>query len=88
MILITTISVISIILNVILFILVKNNLNKIDIYEKWILNYRELVKKTYTSLKEIDERQMFEKDDDVGFVFTSILSIIKELDEKIYDENA
>lgn len=87
-ILITIIMVVSVIFNGILIILIKNNLNKIDIYEKWVLNYRELVEKTYVSLKKIDERQMFEKDDDVGFVFTSILSIITDLNEKIYDENS
>jgi hypothetical protein len=31
----------------------------------------------------VDDRNLFEKDDDVGATFESILQIIKEFDEKI-----
>ena len=31
----------------------------------------------------VDDKNLFEKDDDVGFVFTEIVRITKEFDEKI-----
>ena len=35
------------------------------------------------TLVPLDEKGLFEKDDDVGFVFSEILRIIKEFDDKI-----
>ena len=34
----------------------------------------------------MDEKQIFEKDDEVGFVFSDILEIVKDLRTKIYEE--
>jgi hypothetical protein len=39
-------------------------------------------------MRELDQREMFEKDDEVGVVFVEITNIIEKLNEelKIYDE--
>jgi len=78
--------IISLIGNIILFKLFRINLTKVDIYEAWILGYKNQIEETYQALKFIDEKQIFEKDDEVGFVFSDILKIIKDLRTKIYEE--
>lgn len=78
--------IISLIGNIILFKLFRINLTKVDIYEAWILGYKNQIEETYQVLKFVDEKQIFEKDDEVGFVFSDILKIIKDLRTKIYEE--
>ncbi len=73
----------SIALNVFLYLALRNNLIKIQKYEEWVLSVLDELQKTYLRLKEVDDRQIFEKDDDVGFTFSSILNIIDELNKKI-----
>lgn len=79
--------VISLVLNIFLLTSLKINLKKIEIYESWILNYREIVKETYMSLKKVDDKEIFEKDDDVGAAFSNIMEIIQDLQEKTYEED-
>jgi len=78
--------IISLIGNIILFKLFRINLTKVDIYEAWILGYKNQIEETYQALKFVDEKQIFEKDDEVCFVFSDILKIIKDLRTKIYEE--
>ena len=78
--------IISLIINVLLFKLFTINLTKVEIYEAWILEYKNQINETYQALKFVDDKQIFEKDDEVGFVFSDILEIIKDLKTKIYDE--
>ena len=79
--------VISLVLNIFLLTSLKINLKKIEIYESWILNYREIVKETYMSLKKVDDKEIFEKDDDVGAAFSNIMEIIQDLQEKTHEED-
>jgi hypothetical protein len=41
-------------------------------------------------MKKIDDRNLFERDDDVGTTFSDLLALVKKFDEKIeyveYDE--
>ena len=60
-----------------------NQDKKLSIYTKWILEYRTKIDETYARLKSVDERNLFEKDDDVGFVFSELLRVMKEFDEDI-----
>jgi hypothetical protein len=79
--------VISLILNIFLITSLNINLKKIEIYESWILNYQKIVKETYLLLKEVDDKEIFEKDDEVGAVFSNIREIIQDLKEKTYEED-
>lgn len=54
----------------------------IETMENWNNQYKILVDNTYRKLKEIDEKQIFEKDDDVGFVFSEIVKLIEIIKEK------
>ena len=64
--------VISLVLNIFLITSLNINLKKIEIYESWIVNYQEIVKETYLLLKEVDDKEIFEKDDEVGSVFSNV----------------
>lgn len=79
--------VISLVLNIFLITSLNINLKKIEIYESWIVNYQEIVKETYLLLKEVDDKEIFEKDDEVGAVFSNIREIIQDLKEKTYEED-
>ncbi len=60
-----------------------NLLKKMEVYEDWLDMFRSEVSDVYNRIKAVDDRNLFEKDDDVGFVFSEIVKIIKEFDEKI-----
>lgn len=72
----------SICINVFLGYALDVNLDKIETYQNWILELKKDVVTTYTKLKDLDDKQMFEKDDDVGFVFSEILKLIEKLKER------
>ena len=54
-----------------------NALNKIESYEKFILDRREVYQQLLDNIRDIDSRELFEKDDDVGSVFTEIKNEIE-----------
>lgn len=54
----------------------------IETMQNWSIQYKTLVENTYRRLKEIDDKQIFEKDDDVGFVFSEIVRLIENIKEK------
>lgn len=60
-----------------------NLIKKVEVYEEWLDFFRTEVDDVYTRMKAVDERNLFEKDDDVGFVFSELLRISKEFSERI-----
>jgi len=73
---------ISICLNIYFFIKMNDLFDLIETMENWTLQYKNLVENTYRRLKELDEKQIFEKDDDVGFVFSEMVKLIEFIKEK------
>ena len=61
----------------------KRAFSQIDILEEWLIEFKLLINNTYKKLKNIDERGMFEKDDDVGIVFKNIIEIIDLTNKRI-----
>jgi len=57
-------------------------LDVIETMDNWSSQYRILVENTYRRLKDIDEKQIFEKDDEVGFVFSEMVKLIEFIKEK------
>ena len=57
-------------------------LDIVETMQEWTIQYRTLVENTYRKLKEIDDKQIFEKDDDVGFVFSEIVRLIELIKDK------
>ena len=60
-----------------------NLIKKVEVYEEWLDMFRDEIDQVYARIKMVDDKNLFEKDDDVGFVFTEIVRITKEFDEKI-----
>jgi len=56
---------------------------QIDIQEKYILEFYDLVKQSETKIKEIDNKQLFQSDDEVGFFFTNLKVIQEALSDYI-----
>lgn len=78
----------SILLNGFLFIALKRSLNKIENFEDRIITTHMLLNNMLKSMRDIDERGMFEKDDAVGSVFDQLHSLIKFYSKLIKTEDA
>jgi hypothetical protein len=57
--------------------------DKITTYENWVIEFHKDVNNTYTKLKQLDERNIFSRDDEVGFAFSQMVSIMEKLKDKI-----
>lgn len=57
--------------------------SQIDVQEKYILEFYDLVKQSELKIKEIDEKQLFQSDDEVGFFFTNLKVIQEALSDYI-----
>jgi hypothetical protein len=76
----------SVSVNVFLLITLKKLFIQVDILEDWIINFKKSVENTFNKLKDIDNRGIFEKDDDVGFLFSDLKQIIESLNKKVKEE--
>ena len=63
-----------------------NLYTKNSLYEDWILDIRNTLDEIKEEWRNIDTRQMFEKDDDVGVTFQEIDDLLKKINEKVVDE--
>ena len=71
----------SIIFNILLWKAGIRQLTINEMYVNWISDWREQVFKIWAHMKMLDEKQMFEKDDDVGIVFQDMKLLIKNLND-------
>jgi hypothetical protein len=55
----------------------------VDIQEKYITDFYELVKQSEIKIKEIDSKQLFQSDDEVGFFFNNLKTIQEALSDYI-----
>ena len=55
----------------------------IDVQEKYIMDFYDLVKQSEVKIKEIDSNQLFQSDDEVGFFFTNLKTIQEALSDYI-----
>lgn len=60
-----------------------NLIKKIEIYEEWVARFRTEADSLYDRLKMVDDKNLFERDDDVGFVFSEVVRITKEFNETV-----
>lgn len=78
---------ISLVTNIFLFVALKRAFYTIDILETWLVDFKKSIDNVYKKLKSIDERGIFEKDDDVGFLFNDIVNILKITNQRINDDS-
>jgi len=64
-----------------------NLLKKIEFYEETIESFYERLSITIHTMRAIDDKQMFEKDDEVGEVFSNLSDIIKQLYDLLYEDD-
>jgi uncharacterized protein YnzC (UPF0291/DUF896 family) len=57
-----------------------------QLLKEWISEFRVDVLKTFSHMKLLDDKQMFEKDDEVGILYQDISDLIKNLNNKIEEE--
>lgn len=78
---------ISVILNLVLLIGVRNLLRQNEQLEDRLVtlvqDVRTRVSTALENMKSIDNREMFEKDDEVGITFNEIKKIVEELDNEL-----
>lgn len=63
--------------------LITIQLKKIDIYTSWFLELQSKTNKIIRTMHELDDKQMFSKDDEVGAVFQQMVELIDDLETKI-----
>lgn len=56
---------------------------QIEVQETYILEFYDLVKTSEIKIKEIDSKQLFQSDDEVGFFFTNLKTIQEALSDYI-----
>ena len=78
--------VISIILNVALVYASYVAVKKIEIYEDNIVRFYEGATKILRTTRHLDNKEMFEKDDEVGDLFQQLITVIGELRGIIYEK--
>lgn len=55
----------------------------IEVQEKYIMDFYDLVKQSEVKIKEIDANQLFQSDDEVGFFFQNLKTIQEALSDYI-----
>ena len=78
--------VISAVLNVALIYASYVTIKKIEIYEDNIMRFYEGTTQILRTSRHLDNREMFEKDDEVGALFQQLITVIGELRGVIYEE--
>jgi len=88
-----TISILTII-TVILSVAIRNLLVKVEKYEditvdqtKYLQNISDLIKDSQKHLQSLDERGVFQSDDEVGYFFEQMKNVQKELNRYMLPEN-
>jgi len=61
-----------------LYYTLKTALDKIEVYEQFILDRRDSYYQLLQNIRDIDAKQIFEKDDEVGVTFDDIKNEIEE----------
>lgn len=77
--------VVSILFNLILIYGLNNSLKKIETYERYIQRFYNGSLEILARARMLDDKQMFEKDDEVGILFEQLLIVIGDLRVLIYD---
>jgi len=82
------------IIDVVLLIAIRNLLVKVEKYEditvdqtKYLQNISELIIDSQKHLQSLDERGVFQSDDEVGYFFEQMKNVQKELDRYMLPEN-
>jgi hypothetical protein len=86
------ISIVSLVICIFLIKIIRIQLAKVRTYESWIVEFKEDVKKTLEHMEGIDskgtfatslnEKGIFQSDDEVGQIFSEIKVLIEKLNQR------
>jgi len=74
---------ISVVLNIVLLIGVRNLLKQNEQFEDRLFEIRTRIGNTLQKMRELDNREVFEKDDEVGATFSELKKLTEELNNEI-----
>ena len=57
-----------------------NLFRKTELLENWVENFTQQIQIVQNQLKEVDDKGMFEADDEVGQIFNQIKTTVSQLD--------
>lgn len=90
---VTTIIILAI-TTLIAAIAIRNLMVKVERYEditvdqtKYLQNISELIEDSQKHLKDLDEKGVFEGEDEVGYFFNQMMNVQKELDRYMLPQN-
>lgn len=79
--------IISVIFNIALAYVTWNMLRKNEVMEDSIDIFYSRLQRTLNTMRALDEKQMFEKDDEVGELFTQLTDTVNDLRPLLYGSN-
>ena len=62
--------------------IVRNLIKKIERLEDWVENYTQKIYGAYIEMKLLDDRGIFEADDEVGDVFSKLKDVTEQLNKE------
>jgi hypothetical protein len=75
------IAIISVYININLFKKIEKYEEEIEFYQNFTSEKAMVYKKLLEKMRQIDQLQMFEKDDDVGSIFNGIKTLIEDYED-------
>lgn len=79
--------IVSVILNGALIYACFNMLRQNELLEDTLEDFYSRLQQTLNTMRALDEKQMFEKDDEVGDVFSQIVDTVNDLRPLLYGSN-
>ena len=74
---------ISVVINIVLLIGVRNLLKQNEQFEDNLTEVRGRIANTLQKMRDLDNREVFEKDDEVGVTFIELKKLIEDLNNEI-----
>lgn len=74
---------ISVVINIVLLIGVRNLLKQNEQFEDNLTEVRGRIINTLEKMRDLDNREVFEKDDEVGVTFSELKKLIEDLTNEI-----
>ena len=75
--------VISVVINIVLLIGVRNLLKQNEQFEDNLIQVRGRIANTLKKMRDLDNREVYEKDDEVGVTFSELKKLIEDLNNEI-----
>lgn len=77
-------NIVQLIAIVVLVVLLRRMISKTDLYETTITNFYSDVALTLHTMRLLDEKKMFESDDEVGELFSQLVDVLSMLRPILY----